>query len=85
MKDLELNLWQSMHFNNCCMKQKQLKINEKHIIDNYNDKSLMEKVVIINKNSRKWHLEREMSIMREMLSYSQTGYKKLALWNPIKK
>ena len=48
-------------------------------MDNYNDKSLMEKVAITNENSRKWNLEREMSIMRVMLSYSQIGYQKLTL------
>ena len=29
-----------------------------HLMDNYNDKSLMEEVAIANENSRKWHIER---------------------------
>ena len=44
-------------------------------MDNYNVRSLMEKVTIANENSRKWHLTREMNIMRGMLPYSQIGYK----------
>ena len=39
----------------------------------------MEKVAIANENSRKWHIEREVSIMKVMLPYSQIGYQKLTL------
>ena len=31
----------------------------KHVMDNYNDKSLMDNMAIANENSRKWHLERK--------------------------
>ena len=50
----------------------------KYVINNYNDKSLIEKVAMSNENSRKWHIEREISIIRVMLPYSQIGYQKLA-------
>ena len=36
----------------------QLKIYPKHVMDNYNDRSLMEKVAIVAENSRKRHFER---------------------------
>ena len=45
----------------------------------------MEKVTIANKNSMKWHLKREMSIMKFMLFYLQIGYQKLTLRNPTSK
>ena len=51
-------------------------------MDNYNDKILMVKVSIVNDNSRKWHVEREM---RMMLSYSQIGYQNLTLRYPTSK
>ena len=60
--DLELNLWKFIHFSNCCRKHAITEEIPKHVMDNYNDKSLMEKVAIANENSRKWHIEREMSI-----------------------
>ena len=41
----------------------------------------MEKVAIANENSRKWHIVREMSIMRVMLPDSKIGYQKLTLRN----
>ena len=72
--DLELNLWKFIHFYNCCSKYATTEEMSKHAMDNYNDKSLMEKVTIANENSRKWHIEREMIIMRVMLPYSQIGY-----------
>ena len=46
------------------------------MMDNYNHKSLMEKVVIANENSRKRHFEKEISIMIVMLSNSQISMKK---------
>ena len=48
-------------------------------MDNYKDKSLMEKVAITNENSGKWYLKREISIIWVMLSDSQTRYQKLIL------
>ena len=45
----------------------------------------MEKVAIANENSRKLHIEREMSKMRVMLIYLQIGYQKLTLKNPTSK
>ena len=56
--DLELNLWQFMHFYNCCRKQTTTEEIPKHVMDNFNDKSLMEKVAIATEKSRKRHLER---------------------------
>ena len=47
-----------MNFYNCFMKHIITEEISKHVMDNYNDKSLMKKVVIANENSRKWHLER---------------------------
>ena len=50
----------------------------KHVMDNYNDKSLMEKVVITNEKSKKRHLERNKIIEGDVTS-SQIGYQKLTL------
>ena len=71
--DFELNLWKLIHSYNCCRKYVTPESIPKYAIDNYNYKSLMEKVGITNENSSKLHLEK-MSIMRVMLSYSQIGY-----------
>ena len=57
-KDLELNLCQFMHFYNCCMKHTTTKGKPKYVMENYNDKNLLEKVVIVTENSKKWYLER---------------------------
>ena len=57
-KDLELNIWQFMHFYNCCRKHTTTEGKPKYVMENYNDKSLMEKVVIVTENSKKWYLER---------------------------
>ena len=47
-----------MHFYNCCRKHTTTEEIPKHVMDNYNDKSLMEKVAIATEKSRKRHLER---------------------------
>ena len=54
----------------------------KHVMDNYNDKSLMLKVAISTEKSRKRHLERETNIRIVMLSYEQIGYKKINIKKP---
>ena len=75
--DLELNLWKFIHFYNYCRKHATTDEMSKHAMDNYNYKGLMEKVAIENEISRKWHIEKEMCIMRVILPYSQIGYQKL--------
>ena len=47
-----------MHFYNCCRKHTTTEEIPKHVMDNYNDKILMEKVAIATEKSRKRHLER---------------------------
>ena len=47
-----------MHFYNCCRKHTTTEEIPKHVMDNYNDKSLMGKVAIATEKSRKRHLER---------------------------
>ena len=54
-----------IHFYNSCRKHATTEEMPKHVIDNYNDKSLIENVAIANENSRKWHIEREMSEYNE--------------------
>ena len=57
-----------MQFYNCCRKITTTEVMQKHVIANYNDKSLVEKVAIVTKDSRKKHLERNKYMM-VMLSY----------------
>ena len=45
-------------FYNCCRKHATNKLIPKHVMDNYNDRSLMEKMEIAAKNSRKRYFER---------------------------
>ena len=56
--DLELNLWKFMHFYNCCRKHTTTEEMPKDLMDNYNDKSLMEKMAIATEKSKKRYFER---------------------------
>ena len=51
--DLKLNLQQFVHFYNCYSEHITIEKTPKHVMDNYNDKTLMEKVSIATENSRK--------------------------------
>ena len=50
-----------MNLYNCCRKLTTTEEIPKHVLDNYNDKSLMEKEAIVNEKSRKRHIERNES------------------------
>ena len=69
-----------MNFYNCCWKHTTTEEIPKHAMDDYNDKSFMEKVAIAAENSRKRHLKRN-EYNGVMLSYLQIGYQKLELRN----
>ena len=58
----------------------------KHVMDSYNYKSLMDKLQLkMSIQKSDISRERETSIRRVMLSYSQIGYQKLTLKAPTSK